>query len=231
MLTQCIVASLLGGLICLDRIVIQTMISRPVIAAPLMGFFLGDPYSGLLIGAFMELFWIDRLPIGTFIPPNDSLTAILITASCIFSGKIIGHNLKEIIAFSILIYIPCGYIAQKMDSFYIRVNDRLAKNALSCAEKADIKGVAANHLISPVIYFILTFSFILIFLLPGTAITTFLFPHFSLSILKALNTIFFFFPILGIAIAMNTIHLRGMVPVFCCIFLVLSLILELLHVS
>jgi len=230
MFTQCIMASLLGSLICLDRILIQSMIARPVIAAPLMGFFLGDPYSGLLIGAFVELFWIDRLPIGTFIPPHDSLTAILITASCIFSSKIIGHNLREIVAFSILIYIPCGYIGQKMDAFYIRLNDRLAKAALRCAEKADIDGVAARHLLSPALYFLLTFSFILFFLLPGTAITTFLFPRFPLSILKALNMIFFFFPLLGIAVAMNTIHLRGMVPVFCSIFLAITLILELAHV-
>jgi len=117
-----------------------------------------------------------------------------------------------------------------MDAFYIRLNDRLAKAALRCAEKADIDGVAARHLLSPALYFLLTFSFILFFLLPGTAITTFLFPRFPLSILKALNMIFFFFPLLGIAVAMNTIHLRGMVPVFCSIFLAITLILELAHV-
>jgi len=230
MFTQCIMASLLGGLICLDRVVIQSMIARPVIAAPLMGFFLGDPYSGLMIGALVELFWIDRLPIGTFIPPNDSLTAILITASCIFSSKIIGHNFREIMAFSLILYIPCGYIGQKMDAFYIRLNDRLAKAALRCAEKADINGIATRHLLSPALYFLLSFSFILLFLLPGTAITTFLFPRFQISILKALNMIFFFFPLLGIAVAMNTIHLRGMVRVFCSIFLAITVILEFVHV-
>jgi mannose PTS system EIIC component len=230
MFIQCIMASLLGGLICLDRIVIQSMIARPVIAAPLLGFFLGDPYSGLLVGAFIELFWIDRLPIGTLVPPNDSLTAILVTASCIVSNRIIGHSLREIMAFSILIYIPCGYLGQKMDIFYISLNERLAKAALQCADKADLRGIEAKHLLSPLLYFILSFSFLLFFLLPGIAMTTYLFPRFSLSILKALNMIYFFYPLLGIAVALNTIHLRGMIPVFCGIFLVTILILEIVHV-
>lgn len=230
MFIQCLMASLLGSLICLDRIVIQSMIARPVIAAPLMGFFLGDPYSGLLIGALIELFWIDRLPVGTYIPPHDSLTAILITASCIFSSREIGHHFREIMAFSILIFIPCGYVGQKMESIHIQMNDRLARAALLCAGKADVNGVAARHLLSPVVYFLLTFFLILFFLLSGTVMTTFLFPRFPLSVLKALNMTFFFFPLLGIAVALNTIHLRRMVPVFCAIFLAIAGILEFFHV-
>ena len=230
MFIQCVMVSLLGGLICLDRIVIQSMIARPVIAAPLVGFFLGDPYTGLLVGAFIELFWIDRLPIGTLVPPNDSLTAILVAASCTLSSRILGHHSREIMAFSILIYIPCGYLGQKMELLYISLNERLARAALDCAQKADLNGIAARHLLSPLIYFALSFSFILFFLLSGISLTLFLFPRFPLSILKALSMIFFFYPLLGIAVALNTIHLRGMIPVFCGIFLVATLIVELFDV-
>jgi PTS system mannose-specific IIC component len=229
MFIQSVLVSLLGGFICLDRIVLQSMIARPVIAAPLVGLFLGDAYSGLLIGALIELFWIDRLPIGTFVPPNDSLTAILIAASSILSTQAIGHNLREIMTFSILIYIPIGFVGQKMDIFYNRLNDRLSKGALRCAEKSDINGIALRHLLSPVLYFFFSFFLIFFFLYPGISLTLFLFPHFSPSILKALNLIFLFFPLLGISVAMNTIHLRGMVPVFCGIFLLITTILEVVH--
>jgi PTS system mannose-specific IIC component len=205
------------------------MIARPVIAAPLVGIFLGDLYSGLLIGALIELFWIDRLPIGTFVPPNDSITAILIAASSILSSQIIGHNFREIMTFSILIFIPFGFIGQKMDIFYIQLNDRLSKGALRCAEQSDINGIALRHLLSPVLYFFFSFFFILIFLFPGVSLILFIFPHFSPSIIKALNFIFLFFPLLGISVALNTIHHRGMIPVFCGIFLVIITILELAH--
>ncbi|OPY12745.1 MAG: PTS system N-acetylgalactosamine-specific transporter subunit IIC [Syntrophus sp. PtaU1.Bin005] len=230
MVLQCLMISLLGGVICLDRIVIQSMIARPVVAAPLMGFFLGDPYTGLMIGAVIELFWIDRLPIGTLIPPNDSLAAILVTASCIISSGLVGHSSRQIMAFSLLIYLPCGYIGQKMDVFFVSLNDRLARAALRSAEKADLHGVQALHLLSLLIYLCLSVCFLFFFLWPGIAATAFLFPLFSPSVLEALNIIFFFFPLLGIAVALNTIHLRGMVPVFCCIFLLASMILEIGHV-
>jgi PTS system mannose-specific IIC component len=39
-----------------------------------------------------------------------------------------------------------------------------------------------------------------------------------------------FLPLLGIAVAMNTIKLRGAIPVFCAIFLIVAVFLELFHV-
>jgi len=60
---------------CLDRIFIQAMISRPIVIAPVAGIILGQPYTGLMTGAILELFWMDRAPIGIYIPPNDSVTA------------------------------------------------------------------------------------------------------------------------------------------------------------
>jgi len=71
LLTQILLISFCGGLFCLDRVIIQAMISRPVIIAPLAGLLLNNIYAGLIIGAFIELLWIDRVPIGTYIPPND----------------------------------------------------------------------------------------------------------------------------------------------------------------
>ena len=95
MILKLVVVSIVGGILCLDRIVLQVMISRPIVAAPLTGLILGDPYTGLITGAFIELFWIDRLPIGAYIPPNDTVAAILITASSIESAPLLGtHRLR-----------------------------------------------------------------------------------------------------------------------------------------
>ena len=73
MVFKAIVIAVLGGFICLDRIVLQGMVSRPVVTGPIIGFILGDAYTGLIVGALMELFWIDRSPIGAYVPPNDTL--------------------------------------------------------------------------------------------------------------------------------------------------------------
>jgi len=54
---------LLGALVALlcglDRVaVLQIMISRPLVAAPLTGMLLGQPLIGLQVGIMMELLWL-----------------------------------------------------------------------------------------------------------------------------------------------------------------------------
>jgi mannose/fructose/N-acetylgalactosamine-specific phosphotransferase system component IIC len=88
--TKIILLSFCGGLICLDRVFIQAMLSRPVVIAPLIGLLFNSPYTGLIIGAFIELIWIDRIPVGTYIPPNDSIAAILATSTAIIAGQAVG---------------------------------------------------------------------------------------------------------------------------------------------
>jgi mannose/fructose/N-acetylgalactosamine-specific phosphotransferase system component IIC len=57
--------ALLGGLLGLDVVSFpQAMISRPIVAATLGGAFVGDPSSGLLMGATLELIALDTLPLG-----------------------------------------------------------------------------------------------------------------------------------------------------------------------
>jgi len=42
----------------------------------------------------------------------------------------------------------------------------------------------------------------------------------------ALKYVYSFLPLLGIAVALNTIKLKGMVPVFCAIFLAVAVLLD-----
>jgi len=41
---------------------------------------------------------------------------------------------------------------------------------------------------------------------------------------------YYFLPLLGIAVALHTIKLRGAIPVFCAIFLVVAAAMEYFHV-
>lgn len=56
---------LLGGLLGLDVVSFpQAMISRPLVAATLAGALIGQPSSGLLVGAALELIALETLPFG-----------------------------------------------------------------------------------------------------------------------------------------------------------------------
>ena len=56
--------ALLGGLLGLDVVSFpQAMISRPLVAATIAGWLIGDSATGLLVGAALELIALDTLPL------------------------------------------------------------------------------------------------------------------------------------------------------------------------
>lgn len=225
-----IIISLAGGLLCLDRIWIQAMISRPIVIAPAVGIILGDPYAGLMIGAMLELFWIDRVPIGIYIPPNDSVVAAFAASLAILAGQTHGGVSHGMIALSVLIAIPFGIVVKKMDVGMLESNNRLSDQALEDAKSLDVRaverktcrGLARTCLFYVAVLFILQIIFI--------PVMIWIYPKLPAAVNAALAMTYFFLLLLGIAVALNTIKLRGAIPVFCALFLGLTAVMELLHV-
>ena len=165
MFTEIILASFCGGLLCLDRVFIQAMISRPVIIAPIIGLILHNPYAGLVIGAFVELIWIDRIPIGTYIPPNNSITAVVATSTAVIAGqKMGGISRPELIALSILIAIPCGILAKQMDVMIIKSNNTLSDLALADAKKNNIREIERKNYLGLIKVFLFDVAYVTSFI-------------------------------------------------------------------
>lgn len=219
-----------GGLLCLDRIIFQVMISRPVVSASIIGLLLGDPYAGLITGALLELLWIDRLPVGTVVPPNDTVSAVLISAAVILAGRSLGAGpvSKEIIALGIIVLLPTALAGQIMDIWLIRGNDKIARAALKPAADGDIDGVSRLHVRALLRAYLINTAFIFTGLGIGVLVLQSIYPLMPPAVLKSLAYLYVFLPILGVAVALNTIHLRGMLPVFSGVFLVLTMVFEIL---
>ena len=230
MLTKIILLSFCGGLFCLDRIFIQAMISRPVVIAPFVGLILNNPYAGLVIGALVELFWIDRIPVGTYIPPNDSIVAVLATSIAILGGQRLGGTTPELIALAIMLTVPFGIIAQKIDIIIVKSNDVLSDRALEDAKTANVGAIERKNYYG----LVKVFLFVVFYLLTVQAILVpaviWVYPRFNATIVNMLSLTYYFLPLLGIAVALNTIKLRGAVPVFCAVFLIAAVARELFHV-
>jgi PTS system mannose-specific IIC component len=222
MLVKVAISSLLGGILCLDRVTLQLMISRPVVAGPVIGLVLGDPYTGLISGALVELLWIDRLAVGAYVPPHDTIVAVLVTAGSIIGGMGLGPFSIQRVAFSVLLYLPAGILAQRMDVWIRQSNDGLAREALEEVKAGHIEAVSKNHLRALLRTWLVTTAFIFIAALAGIFFTRFAFPALPASVLKMLHYIYLFLPLLGIGVALNTIKHRGAIPVFCGVFLLLS---------
>lgn len=72
-LTLCV---FLGAVLWLDRVfMLQALLSRPIVLGPLLGLAAHNPPLGLLIGASLELMWLNAPPVGAFLPYDDSFCA------------------------------------------------------------------------------------------------------------------------------------------------------------
>ena len=224
-----LIISVAGGIICLDRIFLQVMISRPVVAGPAIGLILHDPFTGLLCGALIELLWIDRLPIGTYVPPNETVVTVIITAAAILAGNLTGNHTRELAVFCILLFFPLGYAAKAVDTLVIRLNERLSRAAVLAAERGDVRGVSRRHLLGMAGSFAATVLFILVFLYPGVLLAAWMFPLLPEFFRKALTLCYYFLPLLGVAVAIRTVKRQGMVAFFCAVFVAVLVMLEFSH--
>ncbi|HOD36781.1 MAG TPA: PTS sugar transporter subunit IIC [Syntrophales bacterium] len=222
MLVDLAILSLLGGVLCLERITLQMMISRPVVAGPIIGLVLGEPHIGLVSGALVELLWIDRLAVGAYVPPHDTIVAVLVTAGAAIGGRELSPFSQEIMAFSVLLYLPAGILGQRMDVWVRHYNDRLAREVLEEVKAGNIRAVSRNHLRAILRTWLLATAFIFVAAVAGLFLTQIIFPPLPSSVLRMLHYTYFFLPLLGIGVALNTIQHRGAIPLFCGVFLLLS---------
>lgn len=212
--------ALLGAFLCLDRIAVQIMISRPIVVGPIIGLMLHDPATGLITGAFVELLWIDHIPLGKYVPPNDTIAAVLITAGAILAGHGLGEVPPELIALSVLLFAPFAYIAKEMNILLFKSNEALSARVDEDAKRGAIRAIAAAQWQGMAKSFLTSAVCIFVFLVTGAYLLAWVYPLLPMRALRALTLTYCFIPILGVAIALNTIKMRGALPLFAGLFLV-----------
>lgn len=221
-ITDVFIAAVAGGILCLDRVSVLFLVSRPVVAAPIIGLLLGDAYTGLVAGAFMELIWIDRLPIGMYHPPNDTITAVLIAASAIIAGRMLGALPHALIVLSVLFFVPFGLLAQKMDRFLATANGKLADRFIESLKNGDFDSVPRFHFYPLFKTWLYSTGFILGSLAFGTALLGYFYPLLPHWCIRGLDILYPMIPLIGTAVALNSLKVRGALPVFSGAFLLAS---------
>ena len=79
--------ALLGGLLALDGTSVgQFMVSRPLVAGTLAGWWLGDPVLGLEVGAILELFHLAGVPAGGAHVPESGPASVVAVAVAMSAG-------------------------------------------------------------------------------------------------------------------------------------------------
>lgn len=87
-----------GTVVGLDLVSVpQIMIARPLVAGGVAGGILGDPSTGLLVGALFELFQLDILPVGAVrYPEYGPATVAAVSAAYAISG-VVGFGLGALV--------------------------------------------------------------------------------------------------------------------------------------
>jgi mannose/fructose/N-acetylgalactosamine-specific phosphotransferase system component IIC len=124
-----LVAVVCGGVVGVDAVSWpQAMVSRPIVAATLGGAFLGDPASGLLVGAVLELLSLRHPPFGAARYPDTGPAGLVAGAAFAASGGGVAA-----LAVAVSIGWMLGWVGARTVYLLRRLNGRLVGDQASLA--------------------------------------------------------------------------------------------------
>ncbi|MEE8546841.1 MAG: PTS sugar transporter subunit IIC [bacterium] len=147
-LAPLVITSVFGGVVSLDRTCFgQFMVSRPIVAAPLLGLLLGYPNEAVFIGLVYELLFLRSLPVGAHVPYHPlfpSLIAVLITAVTARFGL----GTVQSASAAIVLSLPSAVVDRIVDLSWRRSNERLVTRATAYVRLEKFRAARAVHFIS-----------------------------------------------------------------------------------
>jgi PTS system mannose-specific IIC component len=146
--TQVLLAGLWGGVVALERkAFLQAMLSRPLVAATVMGALLGDVLSGLYIGMLLELFYLGTANLGASLPENDTVSATgTVAAAATMAAASGGGSTQALWSIAVLLFIPLGRLGRVADRLLEGYMARLARVAQASAEAGNLSRAVRQNL-------------------------------------------------------------------------------------
>lgn len=147
MLLQAFLVGLAAAIGQSDYLLGTAMVERPIVLGAIVGIFLGDIPTGVIVGFQLELAFMGVWQVGAAVPPNVIVGSVLGTAFAITMGA--GPETALTIA------MPTAVLAGMFDSLmYSVVTPPMAVWADRGAEKDDPKTIAAAMWTNGILYII-----------------------------------------------------------------------------
>ncbi len=214
---------LLAGLVAmvtgLDRVaLVQAMISRPLVAAPLIGWLLGNPLVGLEVGMLLELLWLGRLPVGAAIPPDDTQVAVGATVLALTIGPLLGMKGMPFVILSVLVAIPLGKFGQVFERLARHANDRLAIAGCNALMAGSTKGLERYHLLGLASFALASLATAFVIILVGSFVLYSLAPLLIGAVREAGLSLQYSLVLVGAAVLLGTINVNRSISLFCAAY-------------
>ena len=214
-----LLAGLVAMLTGLDRVaLVQVMISRPLVAAPLTGLVLGNPLLGLEVGMLLELLWLGRLPVGAAIPPDDTQVAVGATVLAFSMGQMLDLVGMPMVILAVLVAIPLGKFGQVFDRLARNVNDRLAVAGLKSLGNGNTNGLERRHLMGLISFAVSSLATACVIVLIGSVILFYTAPQLIGAVRDTGLSLQYSLIIVGAASLLGTINVNRSISLFCAAF-------------
>jgi len=215
-----LVTGALIALICgLDRVaILQIMVSRPIVAAPLTALALGEPLLGLQLGMMVEMLWLARLPVGAAVPPDDTQVAVASTVLAIVLGQKLNASGMELTLLCLLVAIPLGRVGQYFEHHARQRNVRLAYRVDSALEQGALATAESQHLRGLGNFSLAAIATYATIVAGGLLLVPLLLPLVQKPLSYSSAWIELALPLIGIAVILGTINVSRAITLFCASF-------------
>lgn len=214
-----LLAGLVAMLTGLDRIaLVQAMISRPLVAAPLTGWLLGNPMTGLEVGMLLELLWLGRLPVGAAIPPDDTQVAVGATILTLGVGPLVGLHGAPFVILAVLVAIPLGKVGQVFDRLARHCNARLAIAGDRDLAAGRLRAVECKHLLGLVSFALASLATVMVIVAVGSAVLYATAPLLIGAVRETGLSLQYSLILVGAASLLGTINVNRSISLFCAAF-------------
>lgn len=183
-----------------------TLLSRPLVLAPLAGWALGDWQQGVVIGASLELIFMGNIKVGAAIPPDVVTGGVLGTAFAIISHKGVGIALA--------LAIPISILAEMLLSALFVSRSMLNKSFNRYAEEGNWRGVQRLHVLSGFVKPVLMALVGFLALQLGAGVMKSFLDKIPVWVNVGLQVAGNLLPALGFALLMNLLFHRRVAPYF-----------------
>lgn len=117
---------------------------RPIVSGLLVGLILGDPVTGIVVGATIQLIYLGVMSTGGSMPSDQSLAGVLGMALAIAGGL----STEEALA----IAVPIGLLGTLVYQGKMAANVVFVHMLDNCVEKGDTRHVWIYHVLLPMLF-------------------------------------------------------------------------------
>jgi mannose/fructose/N-acetylgalactosamine-specific phosphotransferase system component IIC len=135
-----------GGLLALERrAFLQAALSRPLPAAGVTGFLLGDVAAGVMVGLVFELFYLGGASLGGSHPDYETLPSVSAAAlAATLDGT--ATSTPALWALSILICAPLGVVGRRVEVWLDARARRYFGRAVAAIDEGGLQRAASQNL-------------------------------------------------------------------------------------